>query len=367
MTHETLEIIAKESKHLSWIKDRTILLVRHGSHAYNTNIEGSDEDFKGVTIPPEKYFYGFKTIFHQAELKAPNPDTVVYDIRKFIGMAADCNPNVIEVLFTDPSDHLLVSKLGETLLENRDAFLSKRVKYTMCGYAYDQLRRIKLHRRWILNPPTEAPTRESLGLPPQPLISKAQHDAVTAVIKKELEKFQFDFLQDCPEATKIAVRNAWHEMLTELEITTEDQWLSAARTIGLSDNFIEIMQKERMFKNKQEEWKKYLVWRNTRNPERYALEVKYGYDTKHGYHLVRLMQMAYEILTTGKVIVKRPDREKLLWVRSGGASFEWLLEFAQTMEKTLEELYVTTTILPKKPNYNSLEDLCTLLVEGSFS
>jgi uncharacterized protein len=208
MTHETLEIIAKESKHLSWIKDRTIFLVRHGSHAYNTNIEGSDEDFKGVTIPPEKYFYGFKNIFHQAELKAPNPDTVIYDIRKFIGLAADCNPNVIEVLFTDPSDHLLVSKLGETLLENRNAFLSKRVKYAMCGYAYDQLRRIKLHRRWILNPPTEEPTRESFGLPPQPLISKEQHDAVTAVITKELEKFQFDFLQDCPEANKIAVRNA---------------------------------------------------------------------------------------------------------------------------------------------------------------
>jgi uncharacterized protein len=156
-------------------------------------------------------------------------------------------------------------------------------------------------------------------------------------------------------------------MLTELEITTEDQWLSAARTIGLSDNFIEIMQKERMFKNKQDEWKKYRVWRKTRNPERYALEVKYGYDTKHGYHLVRLMQMAYEILTTGKVIVKRPDREKLLWIRSGGVTFEWLLEFAETMEKKLEELYVTTTILPKKPNYNFLEDLCVLLVEGSFS
>ena len=367
MSHQPLEIIAEQSKHLSWIKDRTILLVRHGSHAYNTNVEGSDEDFKGVTIPTEKYFYGFKSIFHQAELKDPNPDTVIYDIRKFFGLAGACNPNVIEVLFTDPSDHLLVSPLGEELLANRDAFLSKRVKYTMCGYAYEQLRRIKLHNRWISNPPEAPPTRESLGLPPQPEISKEQYDAASATIRKELEKFHFDFLEDCPEATKIAIRNAWHEMLVELEITTESQWLSAARTIGLSDNFIEIMQLERMYRNKKEEWLKYLKWKETRNPERYALEVKYGYDTKHAYHLVRLLTMAREVLTTAKVIVKRIfDREKLLAIRSGAWTLDQLLEFAEAEERALEQLYLTTNVLPDKPNYNKLEDLCVSLIRKSF-
>lgn len=368
MSHKTLDIIAQASPHLSWIKDRTILLVRHGSRAYNTYIEDSDEDFKGVTIPPEKYFYGFRNVFKQAELKDPNPDTVIYDLRKFFGLAAACNPNIIEVLFTDPSDHILVTKLGETLLEHRDAFLSKRIKYTMCGYAYDQLRRIELHRRWILSPPKELPSRESLGLPAEPLITKEQYDAASATIQKELEKFHFDFLEDCPEATKIAIRNAWHEMLVELEITTDDQWLSAARTIGLSDNFIEIMQQERMYRNKREEWNKYTKWLETRNPERHALEVKYGYDTKHGYHLVRLMTMAEEAMTTGKVIVKRIlDRERYLAIRRGEMPIDELLDFAKRTEKKLENLYITTKILPDKPNFNKLEDLCVSMVRSSFA
>jgi uncharacterized protein len=366
MSHVTLDIIAKESPHLSWIKDRTILVVRHGSVAYNTNIEGSDEDFKGVTIPPSKYFFGFNHFFEQAELKDPNPDTVIYNIRKFFGLAAACNPNIIEVLFTDPSDHMLVSPLGETLINHRNEFLSKRVKHTMCGYAYDQLRRIKLHRRWILNPPKHAPTREELGLPPEPLISPDHYAAVSAAIQKELEKYHFDFLDDCPEATKIAVKNAWHDMLVELRITSEDQWLCAARGIGLNDNFIEIVQQERMYRNKKDEWRKFLKWRAERNSERYALEVKFGYDTKHGYHLVRLMRMAREILTTGKVVVKRPDREYLLSVRRGELPFDDLVEYAERQEQELAELYKTTNVLPQKPDSNALDALCISIIDRAF-
>jgi hypothetical protein len=34
-----LDIIAKQSPHLSWIRDNTVLLVRHGSRAYGTNLQ----------------------------------------------------------------------------------------------------------------------------------------------------------------------------------------------------------------------------------------------------------------------------------------------------------------------------------------
>jgi predicted nucleotidyltransferase len=29
-------------------------------------------------------------------------DYIVYELRKFIGLARDCNPNIIELLFADP-------------------------------------------------------------------------------------------------------------------------------------------------------------------------------------------------------------------------------------------------------------------------
>lgn len=143
--------IVDGSPHLKWIKDRTILLVRHGSHAYGTNTETSDEDFKGIAIPPKEYFLGSQNRFEQAELH--EPDSVIYEIRKFFTLATECNPNIIEVLHTDPSDHIIVDPIGEIILEHRNDFLSKKIKHTFVGYSVAQLKRIKTHKRWIMNPP----------------------------------------------------------------------------------------------------------------------------------------------------------------------------------------------------------------------
>ncbi|MBF9672481.1 nucleotidyltransferase domain-containing protein, partial [Streptococcus pseudopneumoniae] len=79
------------------LDDATILRVVHGSHLYGTNIEGSDRDEKGVCIPPIEYFFGFNSKFEQHETK--DPDCAVYDIRKFMSLAANCNPNILEILF----------------------------------------------------------------------------------------------------------------------------------------------------------------------------------------------------------------------------------------------------------------------------
>src|SRR5690606_23784901 len=125
--HPVLDTIVKNSPHLSWITKGTCLLVRHGSHAYGTNVATSDEDFKGVCIPSKEYFFGFTKRFEQAELKAPDPDAVIYDIRKFFNLAADSNPNIVEVLHTDPSDHFIVTPIGQKILDNKDLFLSKKI------------------------------------------------------------------------------------------------------------------------------------------------------------------------------------------------------------------------------------------------
>ena len=365
--HEVLDLVIKHSPHMKWMENGTILLVRHGSHAYGTNTATSDEDFKGVAIPPKEYFLGSVHRFEQAELKAPDPDAVIYDIRKFFNLAADCNPNIIEVLHTDPADHFIVSPLGQEILDHKDAFLSKKIKHTFLGYSVSQLKRIKLHKRWLMNPPAIPPTRASLGLPEQTLIPQDQLMAATAEVEKELDRFQFDFMEDLTEPTKISIRTTVHEMLAELKITAEDHWLAAARKIGLSDNFIQIMQKERQYVSAKREWDQYQNWKKTRNPVRSALEAKFGYDTKHAYHLVRLIRMCREVLTTGKVIVKRPDREELLSIRNGAWSYDKLIEFADTEEVELNDLYLTSTALPKLPDRDKLDKLCISLVEKFLS
>ncbi len=366
-THPVLDIVVKKSPHLGWIKDRTVLLVRHGSHAYGTNTATSDEDFKGIAIPTKQYFLGTMHRFEQAELKAPDPDAVIYDIRKFFNLAADCNPNIIEVLHTDPSDHFIVDPIGEIILEHKNEFLSKKIKHTFLGYSVAQLKRIKTHKRWIMSPPKTPPTRASLGLPEQTLIPADQLMAAQAEIQKELDRFQFDFMEGLEESQKIGIRTTVTEMLAELKITADQHWESAARKIGLSDNFIQLMQKEREYAGAKREWDQYQNWKKTRNPARAVLEEKFGYDTKHAYHLVRLIRMCREILTTGKVLVKRPDREELLAIRNGAWTYDQLIEFADREDKALNELYNTTNVLPKVPDKAKLDQLCIKLVEQSLS
>jgi hypothetical protein len=218
-----------------------------------------------------------------------------------------------------------------------------------------------------MNPPTEPPTRASLGLPEQTLIPQDQLLAATAEVQKELDRFQFDFMENLDEPTKIGIRGTMSEMLAELKITSEQQWASAARKIGLSDNFIELMQKERQYTSAKREWDQYQNWRKTRNKSRSALEEKFGYDTKHAYHLVRLIRMCREVLTTGKVIVKRPDREELLAIRNGSWTYDQLIDFADREEVELNLLYDKCTILPKTPDKTKLDNLCIKLVEKSLS
>ena len=348
---------------MKWMNGGTILLVRHGSHAYGTNTETSDEDFKGVAIPPKEYFYGFTHRFEQAELKAPDDDAVIYDIRKFFNLAADCNPNIIEVLHTDPSDHFLVTPVGQMILDHKNDFLSKKIKHTFLGYSVSQLKRIKTHKRWIMTPPSKPPTRTELGLPEQTLIPQDQLMAAFAEVQKELDRMQFDFMENLEESTKIEIRTSMATMLAEMKITGDEQFGAAARKIGLTDNFIDIMQKERQYVSAKREWDQFQNWKQTRNVKRSELEEKFGYDTKHAYHLVRLIRMCREVLTTGKVIVKRPDREELLSIRNGAWSYEQLIEFAESEDKELNLLYNSTNVLPKVPDREKLDKLCIELVE----
>ena len=240
MTHPVIETVIKRSPHLKWMREGTVLLVRHGSHAYGTNTETSDEDFKGVAIPTKQYFLGYTHKFEQAELKAPDDDAVIYDIRKFFNLAADCNPNIIEVLHTDPSDHFVVTPIGQMILDHKNDFLSKKIKHTFLGYSVSQLKRIKTHKRWIMNPPEAPPTRAELGLPEQTLIPQDQLTAAFAEVQKELDRMQFDFMENLEESTKIEIRNSMASMLAEMKITSDEQFGAAARKIGLSDNLIRL-------------------------------------------------------------------------------------------------------------------------------
>lgn len=81
-------------------------------------------------------------------------------------------------------------------------------------------------------------------------------------------------------------------------------------------------------------------------------------NTKHGMHLIRLIRMCKEILTEGKVIVKRPDREELLAIRNGALPYEEMVEWADRQESELASVYQTSTTLRKTPDEGAIDALC---------
>jgi uncharacterized protein len=289
----------------------------HGSRAYGLATESSDTDLRGVFVPPELAFTGYLVGPDQVE---PAPERVLYEVRKFFRLAAASNPTVIEVLFTEPEDHVLVSPEGARLLERRGEFLSRLAGDSFGKYGLAQLHRIRTHRRWLLSPPQKKPERSDYGLPERSTIPKDEQGAVEAM------------LQD--------------GRLAESELPA---------------HFMDLLDRERRYRTALREWQQYQEWTRNRNPARAALERQYGYDTKHAMHLIRLLRMAVEILGTGEVRVRRPDAEELRAIRRGALSFDALLEQAESLGARVKGLGEQSP-LPARPDEERLNVLCGEIV-----
>lgn len=315
------------------IDDRTILRVKHGSQAYGTHTPESDLDIKGVAIEPMSNLVGFLHTFEQHEqmgkakgsnlhksraMANQDVDLVIYSLRKFAKLAADCNPNIIEVLHVDDSDVLFQDEFGERLREKRNDFLSKKARHTFAGYAHAQLKRIKTHRDWLLNPPTVVPTRTKFGLSETSKISASELGAYVAA-----DNQGYDISKMSSEVLSLFIR-------------------------------------EKQYHGELQRWHQYQGWVKSRNPARAELEAKYGYDTKHGMHLVRLMRMCKEILTEGIVHVRRPDVDELRQVRAGLWNYDRLIDEAERLEDECTALYETSK-LKREPDRVMLDEFIVQL------
>lgn len=364
INQEVSKIFNNLNKDIEWIKERTCFLTISGSHSQGLATPESDIDFRGIAIPTKEYFFSFHKNFDQ--LTKNDPDAVIFSIKKFFRLAAEGNPNCVEIIFTEPEDHIIINSFGLRMLENRDKFLSKQVKERYVGFARSQMHRIAQHRRWLFSKMEKPPTRESLGLPEKPLIEKKQFDVIKSLINKKLEEWNPHF-EPFSDFQKIYINGKLSDILSEMQITHDSKWTAAARTIGLDENFIYKLQKEKEYESKLEEWNNYLNWKKNRNPKRAELEAKCGFDAKHACQLLRLLVNGKEILDTGKLIVKRThDREELMEVKRGLWTYEKLMEKAESLESEVKKSYLSSS-LPNQPNVVFLDTLCTNMIQEAIN
>jgi hypothetical protein len=290
------------------------------------------------------------------------------------------------MLWTDESAQLFRMPLADMLLENRDLFLSTKVRWSYSGYAMSQLKRLKLHRQHLLHPPTHKPTRGEFGLPEHTVMPKDQLMAAESLVSRKLEEWlgskeelPKDILLEMRQRTTIAIRDIWSALavdhlesvappLTEGGNLDEGKTRRAAgKLLGYDSNFLELLDRERGYGSALTRWRQYEEWKKSRNPARAEMEARFGYDGKHASHLVRLMRQAKEILETGRVIVKRPDAAELLAIRNGAWTYDRLIEWADRQDKGLEEFYRSNkSPLPKKPDHVRIDALCQQMVEEAL-
>lgn len=368
-----------------------ILLTIAGSRAYGIHTESSDVDLKGLAFADKPVYFGTIQNWEQSELKDfsglaaftqeeqevikhTKTEGVIYEVRKFIRLASDCNPNILDVLFCRPEEIRGISKFGERLLENRELFISAKAKHTYSGYAISQLKRINSHRKWLLDPPSHQPTREEYKLPEKTLLPKDQLAAIQAMIKKQMDRWEFDFghLNDAEIIhIQIQISEYLENICGALGYSDNDtlRWEAAAKHIGIDDNVIYLLQKEREYNVAATNWQQYQNWKKNRNPDRALLEEKYGFDAKHAGHLVRLLRMGKEILLTGKVHVWRgpgggDDAEYILDIRHGKYSFDEVMDVVNKETADLDDIYKNRKyVVPKQSPEKEIEELCIQMIE----
>lgn len=103
-----------------------------------------DKDVMALVVPPPEYFLGLKKFGSRGtkEIKRDEWDIVLYEIKKAIGLLAQGNPNVMQILWLEDRHYIQKSLSGEYLLSERDAFVGKHVYKPYVGYARAQFKKM---------------------------------------------------------------------------------------------------------------------------------------------------------------------------------------------------------------------------------
>jgi hypothetical protein len=334
-------------------KDLIVYDVISGSHAYNLNTPTSDIDKRGIFILPEKEFYSLNND-NNFQVNDQKNDIVYYELKKFGELLIKQNPNIIELLYIDNENVKKINPIFNYFLENRDYFLTKKCYHTFGSYAISQVKKARGLNKKIVNPiPKKRKTplefcnvifNNGKGSMPllkwlnkwfgesfeneKELMNEIKYFGVSSVPNAENIFYLF---YDHSENKNIGFRGIIKEDFSSnsLRLSSIPKGLEPECTFYYNkDGYTQYCRK----------YKEYWEWKEKRNETRYNDNLKVGaqYDTKNLMHTVRLLKMGIEILSEGKVNVKREDREELLKIRNGEKTYDEIIEYVDSLNNELE-------------------------------
>ncbi len=344
------------------LKARNLILLEciSGSKAYGTDLPTSDTDIKGVFVLRQEDYYGLE---YTEQVSNATNDEVYYELGRFIELLYRNNPNLLELL-SSPADcvlyrHPVMDRVRPEL------FLSKLCQDTFAGYAMTQVRKARGLNKKILNP--VEPRRKDVldfchvtvggGSVPAREWLESRHrrqeycGLVNLTHLKNVYALYYDEMADSTDGQR---RQGFHGIFRKAD--SNDVALSSVPKGSTPEGYLYFNREG--YSSYCKEYKEYWDWVALRNEERYRNTLQHGknYDAKNMMHTLRLLDMAAEIATEGRVIVRRPNRDFLLAVRRGDFSYEELLQMAEERISRMDDLYRASS-LPDQPDYDTVNRL----------
>lgn len=145
-TFKELTLRRQEIEHLleagdGGLREFIIYRCQVGSKAFGLSNESSDDDIRGIFLPPADLHWSLYRLPEQIELIENGEDEVYWELEKFIRLALKANPNILETLWTPRV--IDATPIAKQLREIRGAFLSQHIYKTYSGYVISQFRRMK--------------------------------------------------------------------------------------------------------------------------------------------------------------------------------------------------------------------------------
>lgn len=342
-----------------------------GSNAYGTNIATSDVDMRGIyRIPISERL---SIISKEDEISDAKQDMKYYELGKFINLAKDCNPNIIEMLFLEPSFRV-ANNVGEHLLKNRHLFISKMAYPKHIGYAHSQIDKAKGQNKNCHNPqPEKMPCLEDFCFyiggfnfenclemkdkePARPIPIKEAGIDLTKYHCARLEQMAHTYrLYYYGDRAKGVFRG--DNMLTVESIPLDDEKkLFAGLLIANTD----------LYEKAKRDWHSYWDWMKNRNINRWVDQEAgvINYDVKNMMHCVRLLLSGENILKNGEPIVhfKGAKLRFLKDIRANKFKYSRIMEYVNKKMEELSKL-VKVCNLPETADIKKIDKLYQELIQ----
>ncbi len=314
-----------------------------GSQAYGLALPTSDLDIKGVFALPQTQLW---RLGYTPQVNDATNDTVFYELKRFIDLLYRNNPNLLEML--NVSSGCIRYRHPVMDLVRPELFLSKLCQQTFAGYAFTQIRKARGLKKKIVNPMSKEKktpldfcyvTMAQGSIPVQKWLQlKDWRQEYCGLVNvphfKDVMALYYDWEGDQSGGSKSFGFKGIIQKKTsnDISLSSIPKGLKPLTYLHFNHDG---------YRKYCKDYRDYWAWVEKRNEARYENTVSHGknYDAKNMMHTFRLLDMAAEIATEKRIIVKRPNRDFLLKIRRGEFQYQELVEMAEEKAYRIKELF----------------------------